>query len=97
MKIILTASSVEDLQHIHGGHQAGIPGRFRGRNCRNESKPYLINDDIMDRYKVGWTTAYDTVRPVKEYCGDSLGKGNILPNELFVWENGSLKAGKGNI
>ncbi|MBQ2768057.1 MAG: hypothetical protein IJF49_08300 [Clostridia bacterium] len=94
MKITLTAARTDDIEkvirHAKALEERGIDEVEVVVDFCMESKPYLLNDDIMTRYGVGRTAAQGIVQSVKQYCGDSLGKGRVLVNELLAWERRSL-------
>lgn len=94
MRITMTATCAEDLDRLVK-YAKGIEAREGTEvelvvDYRNEAKTYLINEDVMARYHVSRTSAQSIVNAVKAYCGDSLGKGKILPSELLAWERRSL-------
>ena len=94
MKITLTATRAQDLERIIN-HAAALEDRGVREveivvDYRDEARSYLTSSDVMSRYDVGMAAALDVIRSVKDYCGDTLGKGKILPNELMAWERKSL-------
>ena len=94
MKITMAATCADDLEKIiHYAKALEVRGETDVEvvlDYRNETKKYLITEDIANRYKVCRTTAQGIVHAIKDYCGDTLGKGKILPAELLAWENKSL-------
>ena len=94
MKITLTAARADDLDKLIRDaaslEKRGVTELEIVVDYRAETKAFLNSDDIMSRYDIGRNAALDIVRDVKEYCGDTLGKGKILPNELLAWERKSL-------
>lgn len=94
MKITLTATRAQDLErvinHASALEERGVEQIEVVIDYRDEAKTYLTASDLADRYNVGTARAMDIMRAVREYCGDSLGMGKILPNELLAWERKSL-------
>lgn len=94
MKITLTATRADDLErvirHASALEDRGVTDVEIVVDYRDEAKPYLLTSDIMKKFDIGNAAALDVMRSVKEYCGDSLGKGKILPSELIAWERKSL-------
>ena len=94
MRIILTAARSDDIEKIIANARAleerGVTEVEIVVDYSADKKPYLVNDDVMARYNVCRTAAQAIVNSIKEYCGDTLGKGKILMNELLAWERRSL-------
>lgn len=54
-----------------------------------EEKPYFDVEDIMKRYNVGTSKAYNILRAVRRCCngGKLLSAGSVLKSELLYWES----------
>lgn len=59
-------------------------------------KFYYDKYDIMERYGVGETKAYQILRAIREYFGGGkLSPGRVLKTELIQWENDVFGTMKG--
>ncbi len=94
MKLILTATRAQDIERIMRQAAAledkGVESVEIVVDYRDEAKAFLTSADLMERFDVGIAASLDIIRSVKEYCGDNLGKGKILPSDLAAWERKSL-------
>lgn len=58
------------------------------KEFREQGRVALDYKDIMRRYAVGATKAYDIIRGIRSVCGGGkLGAGKVLPAEVLYWES----------
>lgn len=58
------------------------------REFRQQGRVALTYKDIMARYGIGETRAYQIIRAIRQVCGGGkLGQGKVLPSEVAYWES----------
>lgn len=52
-------------------------------------KPYLELADVMERYGVGETKAYDIIRAIRRHCNGGMlnSAGKVMLSEAIAWES----------